>query len=134
MFLDEARLASRIQHPNVVPTIDVVAEGGELFLVMEFVPGESLSKLVRACPEGLPLPIASALAVGMLDGLHAAHEPWATKESRSASSHRDVSPQNVLVATDGVARLIDFGVAKAAGNATLTRDGQIKGQGGLHGP
>ncbi|MBK6515112.1 MAG: protein kinase [Polyangiaceae bacterium] len=128
MFLDEARLASRIQHPNVVPTIDVVAEGGELFLVMEFVPGESLSKLVRACPEGLPLPIASALAVGMLDGLHAAHEAVGDEGEPLCIVHRDVSPQNVLVATDGVARLIDFGVAKAVGNATLTRDGQIKGK------
>lgn len=128
MFLDEARLASRILHPNVVPILDVVAEGAELFLVMELVPGESLSKLVRTCPEGLPVPIAVSLAVGMLEGLHAAHNALGEDNQPLLIVHRDVSPQNVLVGVDGVARLIDFGVAKATGNATMTRDGQLKGK------
>lgn len=128
MFLDEARLASRIRHPNVVPILDVVAEAGELFLVMEFIPGESLSKLFRTTPEGLPASIVSAIGVGMLEGLHAAHEAQGEDGLPLSIVHRDVSPQNVLVGSDGVARLIDFGVAKAVGNATATRDGQIKGK------
>jgi serine/threonine-protein kinase len=128
MFLDEARLASRILHPNVVPILDVVAEGGELFLVMEFVPGEALSKLFRKTPEGVPTSIAIAIGVGMLEGLHAAHEARAEDGKPLEIVHRDVSPQNLLIGSDGVARLIDFGVAKAVGNATMTRDGQIKGK------
>src|SRR6188768_1714995 len=77
MFLDEARLAARIRHPNVVPTLDVVATGGELFLVMEYVPGESiarLSRVLRERQEQLPLRILSAVMAGVLHGLHAAHE------------------------------------------------------------
>lgn len=128
MFLDEARLASRILHPNVVPILDVVAESGELFLVMEFVPGESLGKLFRRTPEGVPLNIALSIAVGMLEGLHAAHEARGEDGKPLRIVHRDVSPQNVLLGLDGVARLIDFGVAKASGNSTATRDGQIKGK------
>ncbi|NUP13042.1 MAG: protein kinase [Polyangiaceae bacterium] len=128
MFLDEARLASRILHPNVVPILDVVADSGELFLVMEFVPGEALSKLFKRTPEGVPLSIAASIAVGVLEGLHAAHEARGENGEPLSIVHRDVSPQNILLGLDGVARLIDFGVAKASGNATATRDGQIKGK------
>ena len=129
MFLDEARLASRIRHPNVVSILDVVADGGELFLVMEYVQGEALSKLVRAAGDGgLPVPVALAIGVGVLEGLHAAHEARGEDNEALAIVHRDVSPQNVLVGIDGVARIIDFGVAKAIGNARLTREGELKGK------
>src|SRR4051812_17732489 len=77
MFLDEARLAARVHHPNVVPTLDVVALEGELFVVMDYVPGESLSRLIgaaRADGTTIPLPIACAIVAGVLHGLHAAHE------------------------------------------------------------
>src|ERR1700689_2650290 len=77
MFLDEARLAARIQHPNVVPTLDVVASEGELFLVMDYVFGESLAQLVRTGREKgewMPLGVVSAILCGVLGGLHAAHE------------------------------------------------------------
>jgi len=128
MFLDEARVASRIRHPNVVSILDVVAETGELFIVMEYVQGEALSKLLRASAGPVPLPIAIAIAAGMLEGLHAAHEARGEDGEPLRIVHRDVSPQNVLVGVDGVARLIDFGVAKAAGNSRVTREGQIKGK------
>ena len=128
MFLDEARVASRIRHPNVVPILDVVAEAGELFLVMEYVQGEALSKLLHAARADIPLPIAIAIVVGMLEGLHAAHEARGENGEELAIVHRDVSPQNVLVGIDGVARVIDFGVAKAIGNSRVTRQGQIKGK------
>jgi serine/threonine protein kinase len=131
MFLDEARLAARIRHPNVVPTLDVVATTGELFLVMEYVPGESLARLVRAARgrgDILPPGITVAIMVGVLQGLHAAHEAKNERGLPLGIVHRDVSPQNVLVGSDGQARVLDFGVAKAAGRVQTTREGQLKGK------
>ena len=131
MFLDEARLAARIQHPNVVPTLDVVALDHELFLVMEYVQGESLSRVVRASTKreaAAPLPIVTTIMAGVLHGLHAAHEAKTEQGEALCIVHRDVSPQNVLVGIDGVPRVLDFGVAKAAHRAQTTRQGQIKGK------
>ena len=131
MFLDEARLAARIRHPNVVPTLDVVAEDGELFVVMEYVHGESLSRLVKEeVRRGRRIPprIVCALLSGTLQGLHAAHEARDERGQPLNIVHRDVSPQNILVGSDGVARVLDFGVAKAAGRIHTTRQGQIKGK------
>ena len=131
MFLDEARLAGRIRHPNVVPTLDVVTTEGEIFLVMEYVQGESLSKLARAAStRGVPMPpkVAATIVTNLLHGLHAAHETRDEHGRPLGIVHRDVSPQNVLVGGDGVARVLDFGVAKAAGRMQTTREGQIKGK------
>jgi serine/threonine-protein kinase len=131
MFLDEARLAARIRHPNVVPTLDVVAASGELFHVMEYVQGESLSHLargVKARGERVPLRILMRIMNDVLQGLHAAHEARDERGVPLCIVHRDVTPQNILVGADGVARLLDFGVAKAAGRAHTTQDGQIKGK------
>ncbi|MBX3228986.1 MAG: serine/threonine protein kinase [Labilithrix sp.] len=131
MFLDEARLAARIRHPNVVPTIDVVATSGELFLVMDYVPGESIARLMRVLRERqqtIPLRILSAVMAGALHGLHAAHEAKDERGHPLGIVHRDVSPQNVLLGTDGSPRVLDFGVAKAAGRVQTTREGQIKGK------
>ncbi len=131
MFLDEARLAARIRHPNVVSTLDVVATEGELFVVMEYVPGESLARLLRAVRTGkdmVPVPIAATIMVGVLHGLHAAHEAHDERGDPLRIVHRDVSPHNILVGTDGDAHLIDFGIAKARGRMQVTRQGQIKGK------
>jgi eukaryotic-like serine/threonine-protein kinase len=131
MFLDEARLAARIRHPNVVPTLDVVATGGELFLVMDYVPGESVARLARALRErqqSIPIRILSHIMAGVLHGLHAAHEAKDERGHPLGIVHRDVSPQNVLVGTDGSPRVLDFGVAKAAGRMQTTKEGQIKGK------
>jgi serine/threonine-protein kinase len=131
MFLDEARLAARIQHPNVVPTLDVIPTDGELFIVMEYVRGEALSKLVRLANRmGGPVPprIAVAIVAGALAGLHAAHEARDEGGTSLGIVHRDVSPQNVLVGVDGVARVLDFGVAKAGDTVHVTKDGQLKGK------
>lgn len=130
-FLDEARLAARIRHPNVVSTLDVVAADGEVFLVMEYVQGESLARLRRTLVERdqmMPPAIACGITADVLRGLHAAHEATNERGEPLNIVHRDVSPQNVLVATDGVARLLDFGIAKAIGRLQTTRDGQIKGK------
>ncbi len=137
MFLDEARLAARIRHPNVVGTLDVVALEGELFLVMEYVQGESLARLMRTLRErgeAFPIPIAVAIVIGVLEGLHAAHEATSDQGEPLGIVHRDVSPQNVLVGTDGVARVVDFGVAKAVGRVQSTRNGQLKGKLGYMAP
>jgi serine/threonine-protein kinase len=131
MFLDEARLAARIRHPNVVPTLDVVATSGELFLVMDYVPGESVARLMRVLrdrQQSIPFRILSAIMSGALHGLHAAHEAKDERGLPLGIVHRDVSPQNVLLGTDGSPRVLDFGVAKAAGRVQTTREGQIKGK------
>jgi serine/threonine-protein kinase len=131
MFLDEARLSARIHHPNVVPTIDVIEHGSELLLVMDYVAGPSLSALVRMLEKsGEPFPKAHAVAVvlGALHGLHAAHEAKGPGGEPLSIVHRDVSPQNVLVGDDGVARLIDFGIAKAVERVHMTRGNEIRGK------
>ncbi|HTQ46453.1 MAG TPA: protein kinase [Polyangiaceae bacterium] len=131
MFLDEARLAARIQHPNVVPTLDVVSTDGELFLVMEYVQGETLARLnrvVRDAGSHMPSRIALTIIVQVLHGLHAAHEAKDERGAPLGIVHRDISPQNVLVGVDGVARVLDFGVAKAAVRLQTTREGQLKGK------
>lgn len=130
-FVDEARLAARVKHPNVVPTIDVLHEDDEVLLVMEYVHGVSLSDLIDAavaCGERVPLKTAASILCGTLHGLHAAHEAKDEKGASLGLVHRDVSPQNILVGTDGVARVVDFGVAKARGRMQTTQDGQLKGK------
>jgi serine/threonine-protein kinase len=131
MFIDEARLAARIRHPHVVPTLDVVALEGELFLVMEFVQGETLARLIRRSVKAripISLQVAAAVISGVLEGLHAAHEAIGEHGEFLGIVHRDVSTQNIMVGTDGVSRVLDFGVAKAINRIQTTRDGQIKGK------
>jgi serine/threonine protein kinase len=131
MFLDEARVAARIRHPNVVPTLDVVSTEGQLLLVMEYVAGEPLARLLRASSargERIPLPIVSSILINVLHGLHSAHEAVNEKGEALQIVHRDVSPQNVMVGVDGVARVLDFGVAKAAGRLHTTQEGKLKGK------
>lgn len=132
MFLDEARLAARIRHPNVVPTLDIVdTDDGELFLVMDYVEGESLSRVLRAAREKripVPLPIISAVISSVLRGLHAAHDVKDEAGEDLHLVHRDVSPQNVMIGADGVVRVVDFGVAKAMNRLHTTRDHKVKGK------
>jgi serine/threonine-protein kinase len=126
MFLDEARLAARIHHPNVVSTLDVVSSGGELLVVMDYVHGESLSRLMRDRP--VPPPLAAAIVSGALHGLHAAHEAKNERGEPLSIVHRDVSPQNIIVGADGLARVLDFGIAKAVDRLASTRDEVLKGK------
>jgi serine/threonine protein kinase len=131
MFMDEARLAVRVHHPNVVETLDVFAAGGELFLVMEYVPAVSLSLLLNVAKEraeAVPPQVAGAIVADVLRGLHAAHEATDEEGNPLDIVHRDVSPQNILVGADGRARVLDFGIAKASGRQQVTRDGQVKGK------
>lgn len=130
-FADEARLAARIRHPNVVPTLDVVSTEGELLIVMEYVDGDSLSSLVRSMgKERIPLPVVVAIVSEMLHGLHSAHEAKSETGKPLDIVHRDVSPQNVLVGADGVARLVDFGIARASSKnrQATTGENDLKGK------
>lgn len=131
MFLDEARIAARIHHPNVVPILEVGASAVGYYLVMEYIEGDTLARLLaRAATRGkrIPIPIALRIALDMLSGLHAAHELRDDTGDAVNLVHRDVSPQNVLVGVDGIARITDFGVARAASRLTATRVGQLKGK------
>jgi len=138
MFLDEARLVSRIRHPNVVATLDVVQDAGELFLVMEYVHGESLSRLLRTMRERgeqAPIGVVLSVMIEVLEGLHAAHEAKSEAGEPLQIVHRDVSPQNVLVGTDGVAHVADFGIAKAEGRLAEKFSNQaVKGKAGYMAP
>ncbi len=131
MFLDEARVTGRIVHPNIVSTIDVVQERGELFIVMDFVQGAALSTLFQASvtrTQPIAIDVAAGIVMGALAGLHAAHEATAEGRRPLQVVHRDVSPHNVLVGTDGLARIADFGIAKAVGRMQSTAEGQLKGK------
>jgi serine/threonine-protein kinase len=129
MFVDEARLAARVQHPNVVATLDVVTAPEELLLVMDYIHGETLSRLLEhARPPGPSPAIASAIMSDALYGLHAAHEAKDENNEALRIVHRDVSPQNMLVGVDGATRMLDFGIAKASTRSQVTRDGQVKGK------
>lgn len=131
MFSDEARVVTQIQHPNVVPTFDVVQSANELSLVMQYVHGESFSKLLGAAyrlGKPAPVPIVRTVISDVLRGLHAAHETRDSNGTPLEIVHRDVSPHNIIVGTDGVARILDFGIAKAVGKASVTRENEVRGK------
>jgi serine/threonine protein kinase len=131
MLADEARLTSRIEHRNVVRALDVVEAGDEPCLVLSYVRGASLSHLAqRAAARGerVPAGVAAAIAVGILRGLHAAHEATSPEGEPLAIVHRDVSPQNVMVDVSGITRVLDFGIAEAAGAVRPNRAGEVRGK------
>ena len=132
MFLDEARLAARIRHPNVVATLDISdTDGDGYFLVMDYVEGDHLGALLgRAAKQGKRLPTNAVCRIVMdaLAGLAAAHALLDEDGQPLNLVHRDISPHNILVGMDGVGRLTDFGVAKAEVRMSSTRAGQFKGK------
>jgi serine/threonine-protein kinase len=131
MFLDEARIAARVRHPNVVATLDVVTHEGEVLLVMEYIEGASLSQVLRRLRStggSVPVGIAAGILVQVLLGLHAAHEAKGEGGASLGVVHRDVSPQNILIGVDGIARVADFGIAKATGRLQTTAQGLVKGK------
>ncbi len=131
MFLDEARVAATIQHPNVVSIIDVGIEEGLIFLIMDYVEGDSFSNIEKMAVNlrrRIPLGIILRVVLDALAGLHYAHELTDHAGTPLKIIHRDVSPQNVVVGVDGTARIVDFGIAKAESRITNTQVGLIKGK------
>ena len=131
VLLEEAKLVAHIRHTNVVPVLDVAQDKLGVFLVMDYVAGDTLGGLIKtAAGQGTPLPVGVSLRilVDALEGLHAAHEHGDEDGYPLHLVHRDFSPQNILVGTDGVGRLTDFGIAKAASRASSTATGLIKGK------
>jgi len=131
MFLDEARLVANIRHANVVPVLEVGAGQSGYYLVMEYIEGDTLSTLLTRSVrdnQRIPAGVAVKIVLDMLAGLHAAHELRDPDGNALGLVHRDVSPQNVLIDIDGVARISDFGVAHATSRLSSTRAGQLKGK------
>jgi serine/threonine-protein kinase len=132
MFLDEARLAARIEHPNVAQIFDLGEEHDILYLVMEYVDGDALSKLNRACRKkgvAIPTGIVLRLLADACAGLHEAHELKGADGRLLDVVHRDISPHNILVGSKGIAKVIDFGIAKARDRAGQeTSAGVLKGK------
>jgi len=130
-LMDEAKIAARIVHPNVVTILDVVRTEEDLYIVMEYIEGASLSALLGDAAsrgERIPISIACALVLDVLAGLHAAHESRDADGAALGVIHRDVSPQNILVGSDGRARVLDFGIAKAIGRSYETMRHEIRGK------
>jgi serine/threonine-protein kinase len=130
MFLDEARLAARLSHPNVVQTNEVGVEGKHHFLAMEYLDGQPLSRVLPRLARhgGLPLVMHLQLIADLLGGLHYAHELQDYDGTHLGVVHCDVSPQNTFITYDGAVKVLDFGVAKARTALTQTPVGVIKGK------
>ena len=129
MFLEEARLARRVQHPNVVRVFTVGKSGEDLYLAMELVDGHDLGELVRRSKrlkKLVPIDVGARVIADACGGLHAAHTAHDRDGNLTPILHRDVSPQNILVSSDGDVKLTDFGIAKAA-NITQTGEEEKKG-------
>lgn len=128
MFLDEARIAARLNHPNVVQTHEVSESGGELFLAMEYLEGETLSRIRAKARTELSLGMHLAILCEALAGIDYAHELNDYDGTPLRIVHRDVTPQNLFVTFDGRVKVMDFGIAKASGRIAETRHGVIKGK------
>jgi eukaryotic-like serine/threonine-protein kinase len=134
MLIDEARVSAMVRHVGVVPVLDLRIEGDELSLVLEYVHGASLAALAQSHRGPWPAGLVVALAIDVLQGLHAAHQTRGADRRSLGVVHRDVSPQNILLGVDGQARLTDFGIARACSRLQTTAEGQHKGKLGYMAP
>ncbi len=129
MFLDEARLAARLNHPNIVQTNEVGVADEKYFIAMEFLDGQPLLKIVqRLLPRPLPVHVALGIATNVCAGLHYAHTVADFSGTPLGIVHRDVSPHNIFVTYAGQVKIVDFGIAKAASRTTETQTGILKGK------
>ncbi len=131
MFLDEARIAARLHHPNVIEILDLGAEGDSYFIAMEYIHGEDLRRITKRGVElhrRMPPPLVCRVVAEACRGLDYAHKRTDAAGKPLQIVHRDVSPQNILVGFDGSVKVVDFGIAKAVDKATVTATGVIKGK------
>ncbi|HOX46331.1 MAG TPA: serine/threonine-protein kinase [Myxococcota bacterium] len=131
MFLDEARLAAKLNHPNIVQIFDMGKAGGTFFIAMEYIQGENLRSIVKTCRKaGRHLPVEHAVKIisQAAEGLYYAHTKTDVAGNPLNIVHRDISPQNIMVSYDGVVKVVDFGIAKAATQYQETRAGVLKGK------
>jgi len=131
MFLDEARLATRLNHPHVVATHEVDQADGTHFIAMEYLVGQPLDQVLRACKDSgsrLPIDLATRIVRDALEGLEHVHQLRDFDGTPLEVVHRDISPHNIFISYDGTVKLIDFGVAKAVGNVVQTVTGVVKGK------
>jgi hypothetical protein len=136
MFFDEARIASRVRHPNVCGTFQMGEQSGVLFLAMEWLDGPSLMRILRPGSEEVTecdrIPIRPRIAARIVAdacaGLHAAHDLTGDDGRPLNVVHRDMSPHNLLITSEGIVKVTDFGVAKALGKSHMTMAGQLKGK------
>ena len=137
MLLDEARVASQIDHQNVVHTYELGEAGGTFYIVMEYLAGESLAQVIKAGRAG-PIVfdpyLAARIVADAAAGLHHAHELRDFTGKPMEVVHRDVSPGNIVVLYNGAVKVVDFGIAKAHGRVTSTQDGELKGKYGYMSP
>jgi eukaryotic-like serine/threonine-protein kinase len=137
MFLDEVRLVRSIRHANVVQVYDVGEHEGVMWMSMEWVEGESLHTVIAEAGKrrAIPPEMAVKIIADAASGLHAAHELRDENQKLRGVVHRDISPHNILIGTNGFVKLVDFGVAKAVGRVSeATRAGQLKGKFGYMSP
>ena len=138
MFLDEARLAARLNHPNVVQTNEVGEDGGRYFIAMEYLEGQPLNRVLNRLgkdkSDALTLPMQLTVLVETLAGLHHAHELCDFDGTPLSVVHRDMSPHNIFVTYAGQVKIVDFGIAKALSSSSETRTGVLKGKIGYMAP
>jgi serine/threonine protein kinase len=129
MFLDEARLAAQLQHPNIAQVYDVGRLGDSYFFTMEYVHGVTLRELVMRL-QGAPMPVGAVLAIaaGTAAGLHHAHERIGVDGHPLGIVHRDISPSNLMVSFEGHLKVVDFGIAKATSRTEETHSGTVRGK------
>ncbi len=131
MFLDEARIAARLNHPNIVQIFDLGAQDDSFFIAMEFIHGEDVRRVWKHSErEGKPIPLAliCRIIIDACAGLDYAHKKVDQSGRPLGIVHRDISPQNILVSFEGGVKVVDFGIAKAADQATVTKSGVLKGK------
>jgi serine/threonine protein kinase len=134
MFLDEARTVADLRHANLVTVTDIGADEGAWFIVMEYLEGRNLEAILRRAQSPIPLEYALQIVIEAARGLEYAHEKTDLNGTALKIVHRDVSPQNLFVTFDGVTKVLDFGIATAAGRATQTEAGIVKGKFGYMSP